>query len=72
MLVLSRRPDESVLIGANVEVFVVSVRGDRVRLGFRVPKSITVHRKEIAREIVAGGAVLAELIPAACSAENSH
>lgn len=63
MLVLSRKADESVLIGANVEIFVVSVKGDRVRLGFRVPKSISVHRAEVAEAILREGNLLYDLGP---------
>ncbi len=47
MLVLSRQKDESVLIGDDIEVIVVDIRGDKVRLGFSAPKSISVHRKEV-------------------------
>lgn len=64
MLVLSRKRDETVMIGANVEVFVVSIRGDKVRLGFRVPEEIPVHRKEIAEAIIREGGQLPELVPA--------
>ena len=47
MLVLSRQKDESIMIGDDVEVFIVDVRGDKVRLGITAPKSIPVHRKEV-------------------------
>jgi len=47
MLVLSRQKDESIIIGDDVEITIVDVRGDKVRLGITAPKSITVHRKEI-------------------------
>ena len=47
MLVLSRRKDESILIGENVEVRIVDVRGNKVRLGITAPKCIPVHRKEV-------------------------
>ena len=47
MLVLSRQKDESIMIGDEVEVTIVDVRGDKVRLGITAPKSITVHRKEV-------------------------
>ena len=47
MLVLSRQRDETIMIGDNIEVTVVDVRGDKVRLGITAPKSITVHRKEV-------------------------
>ncbi len=47
MLVLSRQRDESIMIGDDVEVTIVDVRGDKVRLGITAPKSIPVHRREI-------------------------
>jgi len=47
MLVLSRKKDESIVIGDDVEITVVDVRGDKVRLGITAPKSIPVHRREV-------------------------
>jgi carbon storage regulator len=47
MLVLSRQKDESIMIGDDVEITIVDVRGDKVRLGITAPKSIPVHRREI-------------------------
>ncbi len=47
MLVLSRRKDESIMVGEDVEVKIVDVRGNKVRLGITAPRSIPVHRKEI-------------------------
>lgn len=47
MLVLSRRKDESIMIGDEVEVVIIEVRGNRVRLGITAPKSVPVHRKEV-------------------------
>jgi carbon storage regulator len=47
MLVLSRQKDESIMIGDNVEITIVDVRGDKVRLGIAAPKDIPVHRKEV-------------------------
>ncbi len=47
MLVLSRQRDESIMIGDNVEIIIVDVRGDKVRLGITAPKEIPVHRREI-------------------------
>ena len=47
MLVLSRQKDESIMIGDDVEITIVDVRGDKVRLGINAPRSISVHRKEI-------------------------
>lgn len=47
MLVLSRQRDESIIIGDNVQITVVDIRGDKVRLGIEAPADITVHRKEV-------------------------
>jgi carbon storage regulator len=47
MLVLSRQKDESIMIGDDVKVTIVDVRGDKVRLGIEAPKSIPVHRREV-------------------------
>ena len=47
MLVLSRQRDESIMIGDDVEIIIVDVRGDKVRLGITAPKEIPVHRREI-------------------------
>ncbi len=47
MLVLSRQRDESIIIGDNVQITVVDIRGDKVRLGIEAPAEISVHRKEV-------------------------
>jgi len=47
MLVLSRQKDESIMIGDDVEITIVDVRGDKVRLGITAPKEIPVHRMEV-------------------------
>jgi carbon storage regulator len=47
MLVLSRQRDESIIIGDNVIVTIVDVRGDRVRLGIEAPREVSVHRREV-------------------------
>lgn len=47
MLVLSRHRDESILIGDDVVITIVDIRGDKVRLAFEAPNSVTVHRKEV-------------------------
>jgi carbon storage regulator len=47
MLVLSRQRDESIIIGDNVQITVVDIRGDKVRLGIVAPAEISVHRKEV-------------------------
>jgi carbon storage regulator len=51
MLVLSRRSNESIVIGGEVVVTVLEIRGDQVRLGIRAPRSVTVHRQEVHAEI---------------------
>lgn len=47
MLVLSRQKDESIVIGDDIEIVVVDIRGNKVRLGITAPKDIPVHRREI-------------------------
>ncbi|MHC5110824.1 MAG: carbon storage regulator CsrA [Planctomycetota bacterium] len=47
MLVLSRQRDETIMIGDDVEITVVDIRGDKVRLGITAPREIQVHRKEV-------------------------
>ena len=47
MLVLSRHRDEAIMIGDEVEITIVDIRGDKVRVGITAPSSITVHRREI-------------------------
>ena len=51
MLVLARRVNESIMIGDDIEVIVIDLRGDQVKLGIKAPKKISVHRKEIYEEI---------------------
>ncbi len=47
MLVLSRKLNEVVIIGQNIEVVVLEVHGDRVKLGFRAPMEVSIHRSEV-------------------------
>ncbi|MDP1561943.1 MAG: carbon storage regulator CsrA [Pirellulaceae bacterium] len=47
MLVLSRHRDESIMIGDNVMITIVDIRGDKVRLGIEAPQDIPVHRQEV-------------------------
>lgn len=51
MLVLTRKTDESIIIGDNIAVTVVAVEGDQVRLGVTAPKNIAVHRQEVYEQI---------------------
>lgn len=47
MLVLSRKKDEKIVIGDNISIMVVEIRGDKVRLGIEAPRDISVHRREV-------------------------
>lgn len=47
MLVLSRKKNESIMIGDTIEVKIVSIEGDTVRLGIEAPREVEVYRKEI-------------------------
>ncbi|MBN9503546.1 MAG: carbon storage regulator [Armatimonadetes bacterium 55-13] len=51
MLVLTRKLHQSIVIGDQIEVVVLEVRGEQVRLGIKAPKDVTVHRKEIYEQI---------------------
>lgn len=53
MLVLSRHKDEEIIIGNDIRVMVVDIRGDKVRLGIQAPKEISVHRLEVYKAIQA-------------------
>jgi len=47
MLVLSRKKDEKIVIGDNITLMVIEIRGDKVRLGIDAPRDIAVHREEV-------------------------
>jgi carbon storage regulator len=51
VLVLTRRANQSIMIGNDVVVTVLDVRGDQVRIGIRAPRSVTVHREEVYAEL---------------------
>ncbi len=51
MLVLTRKVNQSIVIGDEIEVVVLEVRGEQVRIGVRAPRTIAVHRKEIYEQI---------------------
>lgn len=63
MLVLSRQRDESIMIGDNVQITVVDIRGDKVRLGIVAPPEIAVHRKEVFDAIQRENQKAAEMSP---------
>ena len=51
MLALDRKKDESIFIGDDIEVLVIDIRGNKVRLGINAPRNIPVHRKEVFQAI---------------------
>lgn len=51
MLVLTRKVDESIIIGDDIKITVVDVRGDQVKIGIDAPRSVSVHREEVYQEI---------------------
>lgn len=51
MLALSRRVGESIMVGNDIEITIIEVKGEQVRLGINAPKSIPIHRKEIYLQI---------------------
>lgn len=55
MLVLSRKRGEQIIIGQNIEVTIIEVRGDRVLIGVEAPMEVSVHRKEVFQRIQAAG-----------------
>ena len=63
MLVLSRQRDESIMIGDNIVITIVDIRGDKVRLGINAPSEVPVHRQEIMRPFSAKISVPAASIP---------
>ncbi len=52
MLVLSRKKGQSIMIGRDIEISIVDVQGEQVRLGINAPRDISIHRKEIFEEII--------------------
>jgi carbon storage regulator len=51
MLVLSRKADERIMIGDDIELVVIEIRDDRVRIGIKAPPDVTVHRLEVYQAI---------------------
>jgi len=64
MLVLTRRANQSIVIGADVTVTVLEIRGDQVRLGIAAPRSVSVHREEVWLQLerAAGDGVVVEAV----------
>ena len=51
MLILSRKTDESIMIGDQIEVSIVDIKGDQVKVGIKAPRSIKVYRQEVYKAI---------------------
>jgi carbon storage regulator len=56
MLILTRKSEESVMVGNNIEIRILEVRGDQVRIGFTAPRDIAIYRKEVHEAIQAENA----------------
>jgi carbon storage regulator len=52
MLVLSRKKGQSIMIGHDIEISIIDVQGEQIRLGINAPRSVTIHRKEVFEEII--------------------
>jgi carbon storage regulator len=51
MLVLTRKKDQSIIINENIEVTILDVQGDQVRIGINAPRDVSIHRKEVFLQI---------------------
>lgn len=51
MLILSRKPNQKIVIGENIEITVIEVRGEQVKVGIEAPKDLKVFRQEVYEEI---------------------
>ncbi|HUV03848.1 MAG TPA: carbon storage regulator CsrA [Armatimonadota bacterium] len=75
MLVLARKTGQRIVIGGEIEITVLDIRGDQVRLGIEAPRSIAVHRKELLEQGAAENAEAAatpEVTAAAPDAPNNN
>jgi carbon storage regulator len=63
MLILSRKVNEKIMIGENISVSIIEVRGDQVRLGVDAPKTVKVFRQEVFDAIMAENKAAAESAP---------
>ena len=72
MLVLSRKTDASIMVGDDVKITIVDVRGDKVRLGIEAPKDIPVHRQEVYDSLQRERAELQDASLSKAPAHKSH
>lgn len=52
MLALTRRKDEAIIINGNIEIKILDVQGDKVKIGIVAPKEVSIHREEIYKQIM--------------------
>ena len=71
VLVLTRRANESIMIGPDIVVTVLDVKGDQVRIGIRAPKSVAVHREEVLAELTRANREAASPTPDALEKLNA-
>ena len=64
MLILTRRINETLIIGDDVKITVLNIQGNQVRIGIDAPKSVSVHREEIYNKIQEEKGVVADVTPA--------
>lgn len=63
MLVLNRKKGETILIGENIEITIVDIVGDKIKIGINAPKEVNIVRKEIIEEIAAANQQATETTP---------
>ena len=51
MLILTRKPDETIIIGDDIKIQILNIRGNQIKIGIHAPKSVVVHRGEIYQRI---------------------
>ena len=68
MLILTRRVGENVIVGDDIVISVIEVRGDAVRIGIQAPRSVSVHREEVYRELQRANELAASTSDAAIGA----
>ncbi|MDQ2871541.1 MAG: carbon storage regulator CsrA [Candidatus Eremiobacteraeota bacterium] len=72
MLVLSRKVNQSIMVGDNVRVVVVAVDRDQVKLGIEAPREISVHRSEIYEEIQRTNQAAVDAVPVEAEAQSAQ
>ncbi len=63
MLVLTRKKGQSIMVGEDIEITIVDIQGDQVRLGINAPKNVAIHRKEVFVEIQEENRIAADVNP---------